>query len=68
MEKQLIDDLKKMLPRGSFKIIEKMLKKRYSHRTIEAMFRTKRTMSPVVFECGKKLVQTINPPTNEPTI
>jgi len=56
-----------MLPRGAFKMIEKMVHEKYSHRTIEAMFRTDRTMNSEVFECGKKLVQTINPPQNEPT-
>jgi hypothetical protein len=69
MKKQIIidpsiEDIKNKLPkRGSFGTISKMINGKYTSQTIRHMFAQRRTMSPIVLDAAKKLIDFISPET-----
>lgn len=61
MQNQTKVEIKKMLPRGSFKIISSRLNGKYTPGTVRQMINGYRTMSPAVLQEAKELIQFINP-------
>ena len=63
-----IEEIKNKLPRRSgYVTISTMIGGRYKSATIKHMFAQRRTMSPLVLEAAKKLVDFIKPDTTETT-
>jgi hypothetical protein len=61
MKNKEVEEIRRKLPIGSYKIIAHMMGDKYKPRTIEVMFRGVRTMKQVVLETAKKFLSTINP-------
>lgn len=71
MEKQInfdpaIEEVKNKLPkRCAYSMISEILNGLYTSGTIRHMFAQRRTMSPIVMEAAKKIIDFINPETNK---
>jgi hypothetical protein len=61
MENQTLTEIKKQLPRGSYKIISTRLNGKYTPGTIRQMFSGNITMSPAVLQEAKEYIRFINP-------
>lgn len=60
MEIQTISEIKKQLPRGSYKIISKRIGGKYTPGTIRQMLSENRTMNPAVLQEAKEYIAFIN--------
>ena len=70
MENEKVQEIKRQLPRGGYKMISKMINGRYTPGTIRAMFKddtlsSSRKMNDDVLNAAQKLIETINPKIEE---
>ncbi len=61
-----IEEVKNKLPkRCAYGMISEILNGLYTSGTIRHMFAQRRTMSPIVMEAAKKIIDFVNPETNK---
>ena len=65
MENQTLAEIKKQLPRGSYKIISSRLGGKYTPGTVRQMINGWRTMSPAVLQEAKEIIKFIATVKNE---
>lgn len=65
MENQTLAEIKKQLPRGSYKIISSRLGGKYTPGTVRQMLGGWRTMSPAVLQEAIEYIKFIRPVNNE---
>lgn len=68
MENQTLSEIKKQLPRGSYKIISGRIGGKYTPGTIRQMLSGNRTMNPAVLQEAKEYIAFINPEPKSETI
>jgi len=61
MENQQLSEIKKQLPKGSYKIISNRINGKYTPGTIRQMINGHRTMNPGVLQEAMEYIKFINP-------